>query len=71
MKAPFLLFAFLALNAYSQTIASHAPSLPQYVITDAGPHSRVWSTVIWQTNDAGIAEATTNSVYTEIATGLN
>ncbi len=44
---------------------------PQYQVTERGANHRVWSTVSWTTNRAGIVTIHTNTAYTELATGLH
>ncbi len=44
---------------------------PALQITERGANHRVWSTVAWITNRAGIVTARTNAAYTELATGMH
>lgn len=66
-------FAAYTLNSFGQPTESRTDRLSAtapYIVTERGPHHRVWAKVVWETNTLGWAEARTNS-YIELATGLH
>ncbi len=77
MKTKALLFGLIFSSiglARAQSISNAAPAqatAPALQVTERGANHRVWSTVTWTTNRAGVAMAHTNAAYTELATGMH